>query len=110
MSDLGSLLERQQLLEKSMHTTEHRVSVLENALSKMPERLTVVEHQIHQLSQLPSKIDQQNAQILSLRDVVIENQNALKRYLSWMAGAGGVVTFLLTMGGKLVKFLGQGVI
>lgn len=110
MSDLGTLPERVNQLEKALHTTEHRVTTLESALVKMPERLTLVEHQIHQLSQLPSKIDQQNAQILSLRDVVIENQNALKRYLSWMAGAGGVVTFLLTMGGKLVKFLGQGVI
>lgn len=102
--DLGTLPDRVNKLEREMHTMQDRIG----DLRPLPERMTKAEVQLEQLSALPAKIDQQNAQIIALKDLVIENQTSIKRYLSWVSGGAGVFMFMLIYGDKILKILSRG--
>lgn len=108
MSEAESLPKRVNDLEKNLHTHAHRIQVLEDSHKDTPSRLTVVEMQVAQIPQVLTMLGKHSEQMLELKDDIKSNQQALKVYLSWVAGAVGSLTFLINYGEKILKFLSKG--
>lgn len=104
MSDLGSLPNRVNELEKKVHTVEHQLT----GMARIPERLIVVEQKVDQLGELSAKIDSQNASITNLGSLITSTQHQMKTYVAWVSGGGAVFMFLMLYGEKILKFLGRG--
>jgi len=107
--DLGSMPERVNELEKQLHTLNHRTSVIEKEFHGIPSRMLMVESQVAQLMQLERKIDKQADSLDSLKQVVLENGYAFKRYAACISCAGAVIMFLISYGDKMLSILGKGI-
>lgn len=109
MNDISAINSRVNDVEQKIHTLEHRTLSIEKSIEGVPARILLIEHQLTQLMHLERKIDKQADSLDSLKQVVLENGYAFKRYAACISCAGAVIMFVISYGDKILRMLGKGI-